>query len=464
LAAMVSFVSVLLCGLVVCAQAGTWEARLRADMQPEVVSKLLSEVSQKWVSGALAAMRKEVAPQEGLKAMKKSCDTVASSIVKGSEGDRAKAKEYLRDVCASATAGADSDMCGEFSTGLLAKLSNDAYTNREVLNVDNFCAEFYAGAVQKAAAQQEKVLAAKDAKAAEEAKKAKDAKIAEEKMAADAKVAQETHTLAQKLVQETKKAEALVNSTNALESKESDAEKDVERARHEVQLASQKEAEAEADAAERVAEASKAKAEAARKAAEEKKKDEQEKVEKKLEETKAEEKLAEKKAEEKQIEDKQIEEKKAEEKKAEEKKAEEKKPEEKKVETKKEEKKQGLLAKRVQLGQKARLDINQKAYIEGQPVLGDGAGQGNLNKCMELADAFVKNPMAPDVKVCGTGIKLTVFLLGRCGEGSVNSANLAHTWDIGACDSGLAPSVCKEKSPSQDKRMGVSQSYKVTQC
>ena len=78
-----------------------------------------------------------------------------------------------------------------------------------------------------------------------------------------------------------------------------------------------------------------------------------------------------------------------------------------------------------------KLDINQKAYIEGSAVLGDGAGQGNLNVCMELADHFVKNPMAPEVKVCGTGIKMTVFLLGRCGKGSVNSANLAHTWDIG---------------------------------
>merc|ERR1719364_683182 len=109
-------------------------------------------------------------------------------------------------------------------------------------------------------------------------------------------------------------------------------------------------------------------------------------------------------------------------------------------------------------------DIKQKAYIEGQPVLGDGTGQDRLNKCVELAEHFVKNPMAPAVKVCGTGLKLTVFLLGRCGEGSVNSANLAHTWEIGACDSGLPPNTCRSKSPAEDKRTGVSQSYKITQC
>merc|ERR1719324_1056011 len=113
---------------------------------------------------------------------------------------------------------------------------------------------------------------------------------------------------------------------------------------------------------------------------------------------------------------------------------------------------------------KAKLDINQKAYIEGQAVLGDGAGQGALNTCMELADAFVANPNAPEVKVCGTGIKMTVYLLGRCGEGSLTAAKMAHTWEVGTCDTGAPPSSCAAYGPSKDKRMGVSQSYKITQC
>merc|ERR1719164_328641 len=114
--------------------------------------------------------------------------------------------------------------------------------------------------------------------------------------------------------------------------------------------------------------------------------------------------------------------------------------------------------------QKAKLDINQKAYIEGQAVLGDGAGQGNLNVCMGLAEHFVTVLSKPAVKVCGTGIKMTVYLLGRCGEGSLTGAHLAHTWDIGACDTGLPPSTCKSFSPADDKRMGTAQSYKITQC
>merc|ERR1719463_575263 len=116
------------------------------------------------------------------------------------------------------------------------------------------------------------------------------------------------------------------------------------------------------------------------------------------------------------------------------------------------------------LMKKNKLDINQKAYIEGQAVLGDGAGQGALNTCMELADHFVANPNAPEVKVCGTGIKMTVFLLGRCGEGSLTAAKMAHTWDVGACDTGAPPSTCATYGPSADKAMGAAQSYKITQC
>jgi len=437
----------------------TGKGLLDANMRPEVVSKLLSEVTHRWVSGAVAAMRHEVTSASELAAMKKSCGKVVASVVGGSEGDKARSVEYFREVCSRSTP-ADHDMCQQFADGLISKLSDDSYANREELNVGAFCAEFYSGAVQKVASDQSKILDSEDAKKAEAAKKTAEEKAAQEKKTAELKVEseklaaeQEQKAISQQeskqAAQKTQEAQALLDSARGAEGKAAaldkeqkidDADKVAQHAREELQLATQKDAEAEADAAEQVAAEKKEQAVAAKKAAQEKKQVSQEKQaeEKKTDEKKPEEKVSSQKSETK--------------------------VEEKHVETQTVAKKQGLLAKRAQLGQKSLLDINQKAYIEGQPVLGDGAGQGNLNKCMELADAFVKNPMAPDVKVCGTGIKLTVFLLGRCGEGSVNSANLAHTWDIGACDSGLAPSVCKEKSPAQDKRMGVSQSYKITQC
>merc|ERR1719159_341750 len=113
---------------------------------------------------------------------------------------------------------------------------------------------------------------------------------------------------------------------------------------------------------------------------------------------------------------------------------------------------------------KHKLDINQIAYVEGQPVLGGAAGEGALNVCREFAEYMVNNPAKPEVKVCGTGIKMTVYLLGRCGVGSLNSADMAHQWEIGACDSGMSPKTCEGFGPDIDPRMGASQSYKITQC
>eukprot|EP00428_Durinskia_dybowskii_P061123 CAMPEP_0170381058 /NCGR_PEP_ID=MMETSP0117_2-20130122/14207_1 /TAXON_ID=400756 /ORGANISM="Durinskia baltica, Strain CSIRO CS-38" /LENGTH=151 /DNA_ID=CAMNT_0010636605 /DNA_START=77 /DNA_END=530 /DNA_ORIENTATION=- len=80
---------------------------------------------------------------------------------------------------------------------------------------------------------------------------------------------------------------------------------------------------------------------------------------------------------------------------------------------------------------KSGLDINQKVYIENQPVLGDGAGEGILNVCQGFARQHVDNPGAPEVKVCGTGIKATFFLRNRC------QGYYEHQQTVGKCDSGM---------------------------
>merc|ERR1719324_447304 len=77
---------------------------------------------------------------------------------------------------------------------------------------------------------------------------------------------------------------------------------------------------------------------------------------------------------------------------------------------------------------KAQLDINQKVYIENQPVLGDGAGDGALGVCRAFAAQHVSNPDAPAVRVCGTGIKMTAYLRNRC-EGYYE-----HSKVIGKCE------------------------------
>lgn len=106
----------------------------------------------------------------------------------------------------------------------------------------------------------------------------------------------------------------------------------------------------------------------------------------------------------------------------------------------------------------AKLDINQKVYIEGQPVLGDGAGQGALNMCREFPDYMVNNPNAPSVKVCGTGVMITVYLRGAC------ASYAPYEWTAGVCDTSYPASTCDSVSPADDARMGASQSYMITQC
>merc|ERR1719378_413792 len=106
----------------------------------------------------------------------------------------------------------------------------------------------------------------------------------------------------------------------------------------------------------------------------------------------------------------------------------------------------------------SKLDNNQKVYIENQPVLGDGAGAGALNVCRSFAPQHVSNPAAPTVKVCGTGIKLTAFLLNECDK------YYEHSKEIGVCNTGMAPSTCDTWSPANDPRFGHYQSYKIEQC
>jgi predicted RNase H-like nuclease (RuvC/YqgF family) len=110
------------------------------------------------------------------------------------------------------------------------------------------------------------------------------------------------------------------------------------------------------------------------------------------------------------------------------------------------------------LKRKSKLDINQKVYIENAPVLGDGAGDGALGVCKEFTDAHVANPAAPTFKVCGTGIKATAFLRGRC-EGYYE-----HSVTIGKCNKGDPPSTCDVFSPAMQKTFGHYQSYKIEQC
>jgi len=104
------------------------------------------------------------------------------------------------------------------------------------------------------------------------------------------------------------------------------------------------------------------------------------------------------------------------------------------------------------------LDINQKVYIAGNSVLGDGAGYAALHQCQAFAASHVVDPAAPAVKVCGTGIKVTIFLRGRC-EGYYE-----HSHVVGKCDYGGAADTCDSISPAQNPNFGHYQSYLIEPC
>jgi hypothetical protein len=116
------------------------------------------------------------------------------------------------------------------------------------------------------------------------------------------------------------------------------------------------------------------------------------------------------------------------------------------------------VAKSIVFVAKARLDRNQKVYIEGQASLGDGVGQGALNKCRSFASQHVTSPDKPHVKVCGTGIKLTAYLMGNCKK------YYQHSRTIGKCQSNMSSDTCDSFSPAQDARFGAYQSYKIEPC
>merc|ERR1712113_100629 len=102
-----------------------------------------------------------------------------------------------------------------------------------------------------------------------------------------------------------------------------------------------------------------------------------------------------------------------------------------------------------------KLDINQKVYIENAAVLGDGAGEAQLNECTQFAAAHVSNPAAPTVKVCGTGIKATIFLRNRC------ESYYEHSTVIGKCDSSMPPSTCDSLGAPANPKIGAYQSYLI---
>merc|ERR1719156_209981 len=123
------------------------KSELLTDMRPEVVSKLLSEVTDKWVMDFVSVKTNASDQATAYSNMEKSCLTVTKSIISGSDGDEDRVAEYMQEVCSRSS----SKMCTSFAKGMDDAMIGDANFNRNTLKVTNFCKTFWNTDVKTAA-------------------------------------------------------------------------------------------------------------------------------------------------------------------------------------------------------------------------------------------------------------------------------------------------------------------------
>lgn len=152
-----------------------------AKMQPEVVSKLLSDVEKKWTQSRVMVLRNVTDDATSYSSMEISCLKVSSAVVVGSEGEKDRVVEYMQDVCGAAPAkdAPTATMCTDFASGLELVMTDDEGWNRESLDLKPFCKKFWDNTVAAAAQAAKQRLDEEEAKKeAEEKKRAEE----EEKM------------------------------------------------------------------------------------------------------------------------------------------------------------------------------------------------------------------------------------------------------------------------------------------
>jgi len=219
-------------------------AGLLSDMRPEVVSKLLGEVSHKWAVDFVAVLSNTTDEAHAYGEMEKSCLKVSKSIIAGSDGDEDRVSEYMKEVCEEPSS---SPMCAAFASAIDDAMVGDEHFNRERLDLTKFCKKFWNSKVQTTA-QEMRVQQEAEEKAAAE-KKAQEEKEAAEKKAAEEKAIAEKKAAEEKAAGEKKEADEKV----AAEKKEAD-----EKATAEKKAADEEEAKKKHEADEAAAEAKRA--------------------------------------------------------------------------------------------------------------------------------------------------------------------------------------------------------------
>jgi len=104
------------------------------------------------------------------------------------------------------------------------------------------------------------------------------------------------------------------------------------------------------------------------------------------------------------------------------------------------------------------VDVNQKVLIDGVEVYSQGSGFASLNTCSQFLRDSVNDPSRPNIQVCGTSTKVTVFLRNRC------KGYYEYALEVGTCNTGAPSTSCVTASPSTTTWLQTAQSYTITQC
>eukprot|EP00746_Dinoflagellata_sp_MGD_P161603 gnl/MRDRNA2_/MRDRNA2_88810_c0_seq1.p1 gnl/MRDRNA2_/MRDRNA2_88810_c0~~gnl/MRDRNA2_/MRDRNA2_88810_c0_seq1.p1 ORF type:complete len:286 (+),score=125.37 gnl/MRDRNA2_/MRDRNA2_88810_c0_seq1:92-949(+) len=179
-----------------------------AKMQPEVVSKLLSDVEKKWTQSRVMVLRNVTDEDTSYASMEASCLKVSSAVVAGSEGDKDRVVEYMQDVCAASPAkdAPTATMCTDFASGIEKVMTDDESWNRDSLDLKPFCKKFWSNTVSAAAQVVKQKLDEEEAKKEEEEKKREEEE--KQKKEEEAKRAEEEAAAAKKAAEEQAAAEA----------------------------------------------------------------------------------------------------------------------------------------------------------------------------------------------------------------------------------------------------------------
>jgi len=161
-----------------------------STLHPDATAKLLATIQDTWKNVARSKT------EEHLQSFDKSCKTVTSAIISGSDGDHDRVQTYMDEVCQQSFLDTwHKGACQQFQNAVGKSMTFNNYANRASFNYDAFCISFFnVFAVQETAAfEKEEVVRLAAEKVAlekevadnkEKAKKAEEARKAEEEAAA----------------------------------------------------------------------------------------------------------------------------------------------------------------------------------------------------------------------------------------------------------------------------------------